>query len=205
MKTAAAAKWPCFAGIGVLLAGLLGSVLGGCTSANMPTLPTLPLFPASATETGAAAPAEAPPAGPVETSLAVPGTPTGVFTQVAHEALRCWFGPGGPLKPTHVYRAEAKPPAKGGAAEIVIHERDASLRDQRGPRAYRISFDSEAAGVRVVATALKFDQPKAQAMARDVETWAKGGTGCQLRALFPPPAPAKTAKTAKAPTQTKKR
>jgi hypothetical protein len=127
-----------------------------------------------------------------------------VFTQVAHAALGCWFGASGPLRATHVYRAEAEPPAKGGAAVIVVHERDVSLRDQRGPRAYHISFNSEAAGVRVIATALKFDQPKAQAMARDVETWAKGGMGCQLRALYPPPAPS-SAKTAKAPTQTKKR
>jgi hypothetical protein len=179
-------------------------MLGGCTSANMPKLPSLPLLPASSAETDSTAATA--PSGPQETTIMVPGTPTGVFTQVAHEALGCWFRPGGPLKATHVYRAEAEPPAKGGAAEIVIHERDVSLRDQRGPRAYRISFDSEAAGVRVVATALRFDQPKAQAMARDVETWAKGGTGCQLRAQFPPPPPpASSARTAKAPTRTKKR
>jgi hypothetical protein len=204
MTTAAAARWPRSAGIGGVLAGLLGGLLGGCTSANMPKLPSLPLLPAPSAETDSTAAAA--PSGPLETTIMVPGTPTGAFTQVAHEALGCWFGAGGPLKATHVYRAEAEPPAKGGAAEIVIHERDVSLRDQRGPRAYRISFDSEAAGVRVVATAMRFDQPKAQAMARDVETWAKGGSGCQLRALFPPPAPPpSSARTAKAPTRTKKR
>ncbi|MBO0763027.1 MAG: hypothetical protein J2P50_00295 [Hyphomicrobiaceae bacterium] len=134
----------------------------------------------------------------------VSGTPTGVFTEVAREVLGCWFGAGGPLKASHVYHAEAEPPAKGGAAVIVIHERDVSFNDQRGPRAYRISFGDEAGGVHVVATALKFDGPKAQAMARDVETWAKGGTGCQLRALYPSPAPPSSAKTAKAPAPTRK-
>jgi hypothetical protein len=131
------------------------------------------------------------------------GTPTGVFAQVARGALGCWFAANGPLKASHVYRAEAEPPAKGGDAEIVIFERDVSLRDQRGTRAYRISFDSEGGGVRVTATALKFEPKLTEAMARDVGTWAKGGSGCQLRALLPPPAPAPAAKTAKAAKTTK--
>jgi hypothetical protein len=139
------------------------------------------------------------------------GTSTGVFAHVARGALGCWLAADGPLKASHVYRAEAEPPSKGGAAEITIYERDVSLRDQRGPRAYRISFASEAGGVRINATALKFDPAKAQAMARDVETWAKGGSGCQLRALYPPPPalvttkPAKGSKLAKGSGQTKKR
>jgi hypothetical protein len=186
MMTPAAARWCRSTGISLVLAGMVG----GCTTASMPKLPSLSLLP-SAPETEAATT----PSGPHETSLVAAGTPTGVFTQVAQGALGCWFGASGPLRASHVYRAEAEPPAKGGAAEIVIHQRDVSLRDQRGPRAYRISFDSEAAGVRVTATALKFDLPQAQAMARDVETWAKGGAGCQLRSLFPP-APASSAKTA---------
>jgi hypothetical protein len=103
-----------------------------------------------------------------------------------------------------VFQAEAAPPAKGGAAEIVIHERDTSFRDQRGVRAYRISFSGEATGVRVGMTALKFETKLAQAMARDVENWAKGGAGCQLRALLPPPPPP-AGKTVKGRATTKKR
>jgi hypothetical protein len=103
--------------------------------------------------------------------------------------LNCWFGAEGPLKASHVFQAQAEPPATGGAAEIIVHERDVALRDQRGPRAYRISFAVEAAGVRVGVAALKFEPPVAQAMARDVESWAKGGTGCELRKIMPPPAP----------------
>jgi hypothetical protein len=128
-----------------------------------------------------------------------------VFTRVAQGALGCWFGADGPFKTSHVYRAEAEPPAKGGQAEIVIHERDVSVRDLRGPRAYRISFASESGGVRVTAAALKLELKLAQAMARDVERWAKEGAGgasagCQVRALFPPPPPvvAKATKPAKA-------
>jgi hypothetical protein len=183
---------PCKAGIGLVLAALAG----GCSANGMPTLQSL-LPPQAETSSVAAAPVLPP---PTETSLSVPGTPTGVFTQVAQGVLGCWFGAGGPLKASHVYRAEAEPPAKGGEAEIVLHERDLSLRDQRGTRAYKITFAGEGPGVRVIAMPLKIEAKLAAAMTRDVETWSKEGAkpdgGCQLRALFPPPPPA-VAKAAK--------
>ena len=183
------------AGIGLLLAAFAG----GCTANGLPTLQSL-LPPPSETSSVAGS---APPT-PTETSLSVPGTPTTIFAQVAQGALGCWLGAGGPLKASHVYRAEADPPAKGGEAEIVIHERDLSLRDQRGTRAYKITFAGEGSGVRVTVMPLKIEPKLAEAMARDVGTWAKDGvkvgSGCQLRALFPPPPPvvAKATKPAKA-------
>jgi len=161
---------------------LLAALPGACVPSNLPALQLSQPAP----ETGSLT---ASPSPPHETAVVVAGTPTEVYALVARGALGCWFGAGGPLKTSHVFQAEAEPPAKGGGAEIVIHERDASLRDQRGSRAYRISFAGEAAGVRVGSTALKFAPALAQAMAKDVETWAKGGAGCQLRALLPPPAP----------------
>jgi hypothetical protein len=170
------------AGISLVLAALAG----GCSANGMPTLQSLLPPP---TETSSVAT----PSQPYETSVVASGTPTGVFTQVAQGTLGCWFGVNGPLKASHVYHAEAEPPAKGGEAEIVIHERDLSHRDQRGPRAYRISFAGEMGGVRVTAAALKLQLRLAEAMARDVETWAKEGVkgegGCQLRALLQPPPP----------------
>jgi hypothetical protein len=121
---------------------------------------------------------------------------------VARGALGCWFAADGPLKATHVYRAEAQPPAKGGDAEIVIHERDATVRDLRGPRAYRISFAAELSSVRVSMLATRFEPKLTRAMAKDVESWAKGGEGCELGALLPPPPP--VTKTAKKSTKTAK-
>jgi hypothetical protein len=188
---------PCKVGIGLVLAALAG----GCSANGMPTLQSL-LPPPAETSSVAAATA---PSAPTERSLSIPGTPTTVFTQVAQGTLGCWFGGDGPLKASHVYRAEADPPAKGGEAEIVIHERDLSLRDQRGTRAYKITFAAEGAGVRVTTMPLKIEAKLAEAMARDVETWAKEGvkqgTECQLRALLPPPPPpvavAKATKPAK--------
>jgi hypothetical protein len=163
----------------------------------MPTLQSL--LPPSI-ETNSVAAAAAAPSAPTETSLSVPGTPTTIFAQVAQGMLGCWFG-SGPLKASHVYRAEAEPPTKGGEAEIVIHERDLSLRDQRGTRAYKVVFAGEGSGVRVTIMPLKIEAKLAEAMARDVETWAREGVkpegGCQLRALFPPPPPAAVAKATK--------
>jgi hypothetical protein len=168
---------------------------GGCSANGMPTLQSLLPPP---TETSSLAT----PATPFETSVVASGTPTGVFAQVAQGVLGCWFGADGPLKASYIYRAEAEPPAKGGEAEIVVHERDLTQRDLRGPRAYRISFASELGGVRVTSAALKLELKLAQAMARDVEKWAqegsKAGTGCELRALLPPPSVvAKATKPAK--------
>jgi len=181
----------------IITLGVLLHAVAGCAPAG------LHAFLEPAPEPGKTA-NPAVPSGPYETAVIVSGTPTEVYALVARSVLGCWFGAGGPLKMSHVFQAEAEPPAKGGAAEIVIHERDTSFSDRRGVRAYRISFASEVTGVRVGMTALKFEAALAQAMAKDVQNWAKGGTGCQLRALLPPPAPRK-GKIVKAPAAEKKR
>jgi hypothetical protein len=170
---------------------------GACSSGNLPQLPA----GSSPVETGAVAgPAEA---APYETTTIAQGTPTEVYALVAGGALRCWFGGDGPLKATHVFHAEAAPPAEGGAAEIVLHERDPSFRDQRGPRAFRVSFAGNAGGVRVGITSIKIAAPLSELMVRDVAVWAGGGAGCQARALRPaqgvPAAPAQKSGTAKVP------
>ena len=168
----------------ITLGVLLHAVGAGCAPSSLNAL----LQPAS--EPGQKADL-ATSSAPYETAAIVSGTPTEVYALVARGVLGCWFGAGGPLKASHVFQAEAEPPAKGGAAEIVIHERDTAFQDRRGPRAYRVSFAAEMTGVRVGMMALKFEAALAQAMARDVQNWARGGTGCQLRAVLPPPRPPK--------------
>jgi hypothetical protein len=182
---------------------LVHALAGGCTSASLPAL----LGPPEPGRTGPDQPGSILAAsGPYETAAIVSGTPTQVYALVARGALACWFGPGGPLKASHVFRAAAEPPAKGGTAEIVIHERDRSFRDQRGVQAYRIAFASEIGGVRVGTTALKFEPARAQAMAKDVEIWAKGGSSCRLPGPMPPsPAKGKGGKVGKVPAASKKR
>ena len=174
---------------------LLAIGAGACSSANLPQLPASP----DALETGAVA-SGLPEGTPVETAVVVPGTPTEIYTLVAGGALRCWFGADGPLKATHVFHAEAAPPADGGVAQIVLHERDASLRDQRGPRAFLVAFTRDPGGARVGITTIKVAAPLSELMVRDVAVWASGGAGCQARALRPPQAAEPVQKSGKAKT-----
>ena len=165
----------------------LASWAGGCGSSGVPTLPAPPLQTGSTELPAAAASGQA---APVESATVVPGTPTDVYALVARGALGCWFAPNGPLKTTHVFHADARPPAQGGTAEIVVHERDATIRDQRGPRALRVLFEAAPGGVRVLTTNVRIASPLAELVARDVEAWARGGVSCQARAEASPPASA---------------
>lgn len=176
----------------VVVVCCLAPCAGGCASSSAPALGS----GSAAIETGATADIAAA-QGPLETSIVVRGTPTEVYSLVARGALGCWFAARGPLKATHVFSADAAPPAQGGQAEIVLHERDVSLRDQRGPRAFRVAFVSEAAGVRVGITVVRMAPALAEPMVQEVETWARGEAGCRLRAEAPPQAVAPLPPSAK--------
>jgi hypothetical protein len=162
---------------------VVAACAAGCSQSSLPSL---------APEAGGAVlTAEVTPAAPAvspETTLMVEGTPTEAYAWLARQALHCWFGADGPLKATHIFHADAASPTEGGAADIVLQERDVSLRDQRGVRAFRISLRSEGGGVRVGITNLKMGQAIGGLMVRDAETWARGGEGCLARTLSPAPA-----------------
>ncbi|HXE69596.1 MAG TPA: hypothetical protein VN523_09550 [Hyphomicrobiaceae bacterium] len=159
----------------------LGAV-GGCSSLTPPTLGGAPKQPA------AAADPVSQPGQPnaYETAFMVQGTPTAIYALVARGVLNCWLGAAGPLHATHVYAAEAAPPNQGGAAEIVLHERDPTFRDQRGPRAVRVRFEHAQGGVRVGFVNLRLGAALAEAMSQDTATWARGGSGCRVRELREP-------------------
>jgi len=141
--------------------GAAASLLaGGCSSDSLPTLPSLPDI--------AAAFGEPPVVGP----------PTEVYSRVARGAMACWFGTAGPLKADFVYHAEAEPPAQGGKAEIVIHERERQSDDPRGVRAYRISITPSGAKSAIATENLTLPAPLAKSMTRDVRRWAAGAIGC---------------------------
>src|SRR5258705_5229386 len=116
--------------------GLAPPLRGGCSSSPLPSLAG-----AAAQPPAAEAPPRPGPPNAFEPAVMVPGSPTGIYALVARGALNCWLGAAGPLRASHVFAAEAAPPSQGGAAEIVLHERDPSFRDQRGPRALRVSFE----------------------------------------------------------------
>lgn len=177
-----------------LRAFLIGSctvLVGACSASG--------LGPFSPGQTPVEPGALAVPSAAPETSLVVPGAPTEVYTQVARGIMACWLGASGPLKQSHIFHADAQSAATGGGgAEIVLQERDTTLRDQRGVRAFRVQMSPVPGGSLVAAASLKMDPRRANAMMKDITVWAKGGSGCELGTRFPPPAVAKPSMAKKA-------
>jgi len=106
------------------------------------------------------------------------GTPTDVYTRIAHGVLTCWFGAAGPLKMTHIYHANAEPPSKGGRSEIEIFLKDLSAPDPRALRAYRIEIFSQDNRTKVEVENVKIPEPLATQLGGDVERWSADEGGC---------------------------
>lgn len=107
-----------------------------------------------------------------------PVPPTEMYTRVASGALKCWFGRNGALKGTHVFHADAESPVKGGAAEIVVFERDPTNQNPRGLRAFRIAIAPAGSGTHVAAEALRVPEAAGVRMRADVFRWAGGSQSC---------------------------
>lgn len=133
-------------------------VLGGCSGLNLPELE--PESTASLHE------------------APIVGSPTDIYARVARGALACWLGKAGPLEHGYVYHADAEPPAKGGKAKIVIHERDPSVENPRGLRAFRISIVPDGESSKISVENLKLPEPLSKSMENDVHRWARGDIGC---------------------------
>jgi hypothetical protein len=134
--------------------------MGGCSGATPPSLPAISQIIGVVSE------------------APIVGTPTEVYERVARGAMTCWFGTGGPLKAGYVYHAEAEPASKGGKAEILIHERDRTSDNPRGPKAYRISIAPDGEVSKVEIENLKLPEPQAKSMEADVHRWGAGAIGC---------------------------
>jgi hypothetical protein len=106
------------------------------------------------------------------------GSATEVYARVARGANQCWFGADGPLKKDYVYHADADAPSRGGKAEIVLHERDRSKPNPRGPKAYRIKIDPVGEQATLQTENLKMSESMAASLAGDVSRWSKGEHGC---------------------------
>ena len=93
--------------------------------------------------------------------------PVEVYARVARGALKCWFGPEGSLKQTHVFHAKADPPSSGGAAEISVHTRETG--------------SSHASGGTVVEVQnYRFPDSQSKLMIGDVSRWVGGEAGCSI-------------------------
>jgi hypothetical protein len=119
----------------------------------------------------------------VELPKAVPpvkGAPTEVYTRIAAGTLTCWFGAGGALKAGYIYHADAESPARGGRAEIVVHERDTTpgTKEPRGSRAFTVEISPDGETSKVVVENVRLPPPIAGPLQSDIERWAGGETGC---------------------------
>ena len=122
------------------------------------------------------------------------GTPTELYTRIARGSLSCWFGKDGPLKKAYVFHAEAASAARGGKAEILVHEKDPTNPSPFGLKAFRIGIEpvpnSETASLKIES--LKMAEPMAARMTADIHRWASGDVGCGeggAWAAFDPDAP----------------
>lgn len=149
------------------------AALAGC-SGSSPSLTSVAAVPDLAAITPKLAPADAP--RPV-------GAPTEIYTRIARGILTCWFAPGGPMKPTYIYHADAEPPSKGGASIISIHLRDREATDPRSIRAWKLAVVPAPEGTTVDIENFKLPPQIAEPLTRDARRWAAGEEECGDGAL----------------------
>lgn len=151
----------------------VAAALAGC-SGSTPSLTNVAAVPDLTAITPKLAPADAP--RPV-------GAPTEIYTRIARGILTCWFAPGGPMKPTYIYHADAEPPSKGGASVISIHLRDRDATDPRSIRAWKLAVVPSPEGTTVDIENFKLPPQIAEPLARDARRWAAGEEACGDAAL----------------------
>ena len=133
----------------------------------------------------------------------VDGTTIATYDLIAKGALTCWFGPGAPLKGTHIFHADVPSPTEKRDVDIVVHERDTTGQpNPRGTRAFRINLAAEAeTRTRVTMQVGKLPADLGSAMEKDVVAWSHGRQSCQAQVARPPPPPPPEP----VPTKTKKK
>jgi hypothetical protein len=156
--------WP------VLLA--LATLCGGC-SADSSTIKNLSGdSPALKTLTNSLGPGVSP-------TVTSADPPIEVYARVARGALKCWFGPEGSLKKTHVFHAKADSPTDGTPIEIAVHTRDEET--SRGVlRAFAISITPSGSGSLVESKNIRFPTAQADLMVADVGRWTSGKDDCSV-------------------------
>jgi hypothetical protein len=162
---------------GMLPVLLVAAALEGCAS-NGPELQSLAIQPAGETVTTVAAAPE----GAEAKGVTIPGatgSATDIYSEIARGAMGCWFAVGGPLKKDYIFHATADAPSRGGKAEVVIHQRDPTQPNPRGPKAYVIEIQPTGeASASVTAENRKMPDAFAAAMTDDISRWSKGQEGC---------------------------
>lgn len=162
--------------IAAICLATLASGVTACSGSVGMSLPAIPALPSNAPE--------------------FPGSSTTVYARIARGANICWFGPRGALDRTYIWHARAEPEAKGGMAEILVHER--FEQNQRGLKAFKITIGPKGEGAAVAVNNVKMTEAIAQRMTADAYRWARGGVGCTEEASdWSPQAPQEAAEPKK--------
>jgi hypothetical protein len=147
---------------------------------------------------------------PPSLTLVSADPPAEAYSRIARGALRCWFGPEGSLKRTHIFNARVDPQSKGGAAEIVVQTREPGQTGTTNGslRAFSVSLAPNGNGSLIETRNVRFPEDLAASMSADVARWNSGKDGCAVIgtggwAAAPPPPPAPESKKKPKPRKAK--
>jgi len=121
--------------------------------------------------------------------------PIEVYQRIASRAAKCWFGPDGPLRQSHIFHAVVQAPADGRTVEIAILKRTDKPKSPWGPKVYQIDLTG------TTSTDVSFqnfglDLKTRAGIQKDALAWANGHPACTEN--VPPPAPRAADKPASA-------
>ena len=125
----------------------------------------------------------------------VPAQPIEIYQRIASRAAKCWFGPTGPLRQSHIFHAIVQSPAEGGTVEIGILKRTPNPKKPWGAKVYAIVLRGTTS-TDLVFQNFGLDLKTQAGVKADALAWANGKTSCTLNVspLPPPQAPSKRRK-----------
>ena len=104
------------------------------------------------------------------------GETSEVYTRLARQAQSCWFKPGGLIKKSHMFYAEAAPNASGGKAEISIRRRRKN--GEPGEKAFIINLIPSGDNTLYSMRNITLDKNISARMIRDIKRWVNLELGC---------------------------
>ena len=204
MRLSRQRRWQLFRQPKAAVAMAAVAMTAGISGCALPDLAQLPKLPAAALTSISLPSLPAINATPGEPGR-VSGPPSEIYRLIASGSARCWFAPRSPLKTTHIFHADAEPPAKGGAVEVAVLARDLTAPKPWGPRAFRVLLTADGDYTAIAVQNLSMSAEVAAQMRADVFHWAQDGRQCKLKpppeeaGPPPPPVPAAKVKVAKKP------
>lgn len=121
--------------------------------------------------------------------------PIEVYQRIASRAAKCWFGPDGPLRQTHIFHAVVQSPVDGQTVEIGILKRTDKPKSPWGPKVYQIVL-AGSTSTDVTFQNFGLDLKTRAGINKDALAWANGHPACtnDVPSLMPAAAAPETGK-----------